>query len=110
MNKLHRLLLAGTIISGVVSLQEAEAGLANSDQTSREGALKRWGVELAQASEPEQKPGAAPPKPPAAAPAKPPAAAPAQPKPQPAPPPAAARPPEHVAPPAAARPPEHAPP
>src|SRR5947209_18928342 len=81
MNKLHRLLLAGTIISGVVSLHEAEAGVANSDRTKREGELTPWSVELgrielAQAAEPE-KPGAAPPNPPPAAPATPPPAAPA---------------------------------
>ena len=49
MNKLHRLLLAGTIISGVVSLREADAGVANSDQTKREGRLTQGRVELAQA-------------------------------------------------------------
>src|SRR5438128_2063076 len=111
MKKIHRLLLAGTILSAVVSLQEAKAGVANGDPTKPEGGLAPWHVELAQAAEPEQKPSAAPSKPPAAAPAKPPAAAPAPPQVKPAPPtappPAAARPPEHVAPPpAAARPPE----
>src|SRR4051794_35021973 len=101
MKKIHRLLLAGTIMSAVVSLPEAQAGFANGDAAKSPEGVTPGRVELAQAAEPE-KPGAVPPaKPPAAAP-------PPKPAPPAAPPPAAARP--APPPPAAARPPEHAPP
>jgi hypothetical protein len=98
MKTFHRLLMAGTVLSSVVSVQMAEAGIATG-APANDKAVSASLIILAQAVEPEKtKPEAAPPKQPAA-PAKTPPVAPAVPSQKPATPPAAARPPERTAPP-----------
>ena len=107
MKTFYRLLMAGTVLSSVVSVQMAEAGIATGAPANDKAVSASLTI-LAQAVEPEKKeekkkPEAAPPKQPAA-PAKTPPVAPAVPSQKPATPPAAARPPERAAPPAAGRP------
>ena len=107
MKILYRLLMAGTVLSCVATVQMAEAGLARGTRVLIDQVAPPSAIMLAQAAEPEKKPEAAPPKP-AAPPARPPAAAPPPPpaaKPVAPPAPAPARPPEHITPPAASPPP-----
>ena len=112
MKTLYRLLMASTILSGVVSVQAAKASIPTGATAKEISVVVGQSViMLAQAGEPEKngvrgpekKPDSKPPTKPAA-PAKSPAVAPAPPPRQPATPPAAARPPERVAPPAATHP------
>src|SRR5450631_2812309 len=95
----YRLLMAGTFLSNVVSVQMAEAGIANG-APARDIVAPATLIILAQAVEPEKKREAVPPKQPPA-PANTPAVAPVPPPAKPATPPAPAKPPERVAPPAA---------
>ena len=107
MNTVYRLLMAGTVLSSVVSVQIAEAGIATGAPANDKAVSASLTI-FAQAVEPEKKeekkkPEAAPPKQPAA-PAKTPPVAPAVPSQKPATPPTTAKPPERTAPPAAGRP------
>jgi len=107
MNTIYRLLMAGTVLSSVVSVQIAEAGIATGAPANDKAVSASLTI-FAQAVEPEKKeekkkPEAAPPKQPAA-PAKTPPVAPAVPSQKPATPPTTAKPPERTAPPAAGRP------
>ena len=62
MNKVQRLLMAATVVSSVAWLQATEAGIENG--TGGKPALaSRPAMMLAQAQEPETKPGATPQKP-----------------------------------------------
>ena len=106
MNTFYRLLMAGTVLSSVVSVQIAEAGIATGAPADDKAVSASLTI-LAQAVEPEKKeekkkPEAAPPKQPAA-PTKTPPVAPAVPSQKPATPPTTAKPPERTAPPAAGR-------
>jgi OmpA-OmpF porin, OOP family len=96
MSKARRLLMIGTVVSNVARLQAADAGIENGASLTGQPALVSYsGTMLAQAQEPEAKPGVAPQKPPAGTPNKPPAVAPAPQRnvtPPPPPPPAATRP------------------
>ena len=84
MHTLHRLLMAGTILSGFAWLHAAEAGTANGEGAQgKRASVDASAILLAQAPPPETKPGAAPAGPPGA---KPPAR-PAPPAARPAPPP-----------------------
>lgn len=104
MKMLHRLLMAGTVFSSVVSIQVATAAIVSgTPDNERSPVTSQPLIMLAQTAEPEKKPEAVPPKQPAA-PAKPPAVAPVPPPAKPATPPAVAKPPERVAPPAASHP------
>jgi OmpA-OmpF porin, OOP family len=77
MNKVQQFLMAGAVLSGVAWLQATEARVEN-DTGGKLALVSRPGMMLAQAQEPESKPGVTPQKPPVGTPGKPQAVAPAR--------------------------------
>jgi hypothetical protein len=77
MNKVQRLLMAGTVLFGVAWLQATEARVENSTG-GKLALVSRPGMILAQAQEPEPKPSVTPQKPPVGPSEKPQAVAPAR--------------------------------